>query len=114
MDTRNFFLVSEKLKIVIRTVTTKHNREIIKYLATVKEATVSQVWISLRIEQSTASSNLGKLQKFGLLTSKRVGSNVYYRLNTDAIEKLESNAEILLEHAGDPVKKKKYEARKTS
>ncbi|WP_034341745.1 ArsR/SmtB family transcription factor [Deinococcus misasensis] len=44
-----------------------------------KERTVNQVAEDMKLGQSTASEHLSQMKRAGILTSRRVGKEVYYR-----------------------------------
>jgi DNA-binding transcriptional ArsR family regulator len=62
-------------------------REILSYLAG-EERTVSDIVISLKLEQPSASKHLRVLKDVGLVRVRRNGRHMLYRTNGDAIRPL--------------------------
>ncbi len=61
---------------------------ILRYLEEKKSLTVTEIHEKLGIEQSTTSHHLGILKDKGVLTSKRVGKNTYYRLKNENLSQI--------------------------
>jgi DNA-binding transcriptional ArsR family regulator len=61
-----------------------------KYIELLKqgEKTVTDIYISLRIEQSVASQHLAELRKANLVISRKIGVHVYYSLAEDNLAKI--------------------------
>jgi DNA-binding transcriptional ArsR family regulator len=62
-------------------------REILSYLAG-EERTVSDIVVSLKLEQPSASKHLRVLKDVGLVRVRRNGRHMLYRTNGDAIRPL--------------------------
>lgn len=61
---------------------------IIDLLAEKGKACMTEVMIRLRCEQSVASQWLSYMESADLLTSERKGKNIYYSINMDRIERI--------------------------
>lgn len=59
----------------------------ILYLLRKKELCVCEIWKSLNSPQNLTSHHLKVLKDFGLITSKKDGLKVFYKLNPKAIKK---------------------------
>jgi len=62
-------------------------REILEYLAT-QEREVGQIVIALRLEQPSVSKHLKVLREVGLVRSRRIGRNMLYKTNAQALRPL--------------------------
>ena len=58
----------------------KSKRKIYEFLALQGEKTVAEVTQKLRLKQPTVSYHLGMMKKEGLLSSKKKGREVYYKI----------------------------------
>ena len=61
---------------------------ILKHLEGGRKLTVTEIYESLGIEQSTTSHHLGILKDKGVLCSKRDGKNTYYYLKHDILSQI--------------------------
>lgn len=52
-----------------------------------KEKCVCEIWQSLNLPQNLISHHLKVLKDFGLISSKRVGLKIFYRLNKKVVKK---------------------------
>jgi DNA-binding transcriptional ArsR family regulator len=50
------------------------------------ELCVCDIWGALNIPQNLASHHLKSLKKYGLISSRKEGLNIYYSLNTSALK----------------------------
>ena len=51
------------------------------------EATVTNIFIKLRCDQSVVSQHLGILKRQGFLSNKREGKNIVYSVNLEEVER---------------------------
>lgn len=71
-----------------RAVKHRTRANILQYLDEVGEATVTDLYIKFRIEQTECSRHLGILRDGNLVKYRRDGKNIYYSLNTETLKKL--------------------------
>jgi DNA-binding transcriptional ArsR family regulator len=62
-------------------------REILNYLA-LQERSVSEIVDAMEMEQPSVSKHLGILKKVGLVSARREGRQMLYRVNASAIRPL--------------------------
>jgi DNA-binding transcriptional ArsR family regulator len=60
------------------------------------EMTVTEIYLKLHLEQSLASQHLAVLRKTGFVYTKRTGKHIYYSVNYDHLDKVQSLARKLL------------------
>lgn len=70
----------------------KRQEILLQVFADGREHNISEVADRVRIAQSTASEHLAMLKRAGILISKKVEKEVFYRLNRDGI--MESIEEV--------------------
>lgn len=64
----------------------EENRLKIVCLLAQKELCVCDIWSALNIPQNLTSHHLKALKKYGLISSRKEGLNVYYALNKDSLQ----------------------------
>jgi DNA-binding transcriptional ArsR family regulator len=67
------------------------------------EHTVSEIDDATAIGQPALSQQLAALRRAGLVETRRVAKQVYYRLANDAVIACVRNIEAMFQSAGDPV-----------
>lgn len=75
----------EKIKDFLAVIQQGERQDILSTLIEKGVITASEVHQTIRIEQSTSSSHLKQLKKYGLVTDKRDGREVYYSANEENI-----------------------------
>ena len=78
----------KKAKAVLRALDHKQRQQIIKLLQDNGKLTVTELYISLRVEQSQCSQFLAILRKAGITNTVRDGKQIYYSLNTEYISEI--------------------------
>lgn len=73
---------------VFRAVKHRTRAKILQYLEEVEEATVTDLYVKCRIEQSECSRHLNILRDANIVNYRREGKNIYYSLNYETIKKL--------------------------
>lgn len=71
-----------------RAVKSRFRINILKHLSDIDEATVLDLYVKLRIEQSECSRHLAILRSANLVKYRRSGKNIYYSLNHETLKKL--------------------------
>lgn len=62
------------------------------------EMTVTEMFIALRLEQCVVSQHLARLRQAGLVTTERIGKNVYYSINKPEMWRVSKLIEQLAEN----------------
>lgn len=75
-----------RLTVVFLKLLAEENRLKIVCLLAQGELCVCDLWTALNIPQNLTSHHLKALKKYGLITSRKEGLNVYYALNRQALE----------------------------
>ncbi|MFB4313866.1 ArsR/SmtB family transcription factor [Actinomadura sp. 21ATH] len=79
---------SEKLRDFLKGLAGEQRQQMLELFAGGIELTVGAVAERLGIAHSTASQQLALLRRGGLLASRKEGKQVYYRIDTPAVEAL--------------------------
>ena len=86
----------KKAAMILRAVNHKLRQQILKLIDEHGKITVTELYITLRLEQSVASQHLAILRKAGFVTTTREGKFIYYSVNTDRIKELNRFVDQLL------------------
>lgn len=86
----------KKAAIVLRAFDHKLRQRIIKIIHESKQLTVTQILVSLRLEQSVASQHLAILRRAGIVSAKREGQFIFYTANYVRIEQINQFARNLI------------------
>lgn len=78
----------KKSALVLRALNHKLRQQIIKTIHESKKLTVTQLYVKLRLEQSVASQHLAILRKAGIVNTERDGKFIYYTINFQRIESI--------------------------
>jgi DNA-binding transcriptional ArsR family regulator len=76
----------KKTSIVIRAINHKLRQQILKFIDEKGKVIVSEIFLSLHLEQSVASQHLAVLRKAGFVNADRDGKFIHYSVNTDRIK----------------------------
>lgn len=63
-------------------------KRILLYLRWRGPATVTEIWIYFRIDQSIMSGHLAVLRRAGWVTTERQGKHIYYSINESEIDRV--------------------------
>jgi DNA-binding transcriptional ArsR family regulator len=77
-----------KTLLILRSVNHKLRQQIIALLDEHEKLTVTDIFIRLGVDQSVASQHLSILRRSGVVTTKRVGKNIFYTLHKDRLNEL--------------------------
>ncbi|WP_409970658.1 ArsR/SmtB family transcription factor [Bacillus sp. Bva_UNVM-123] len=89
-------MINEEIQLFLKALANEKRQEIMFLFLDQTEVTVNQVAELVGIGQSTASEQLSKLKKAGLLHSRREGKEVYYFPNKSSIMNILQNLNTIL------------------
>jgi DNA-binding transcriptional ArsR family regulator len=78
----------KKAALTLRAVNHKLRQQILKMIDEHGKLTVTELYVTLRLEQSVTSQHLAILRKAGFVKTTRDGKFIYYEVNTPRIEDL--------------------------
>jgi len=78
----------KKASLVLRALNHKLRQQIVKMLDEKQRMTVTEIYVSLRLEQSVASQHLAILRRAGIVKTEREGKFIYYYVNYDRLEQI--------------------------
>ncbi|MEJ7738818.1 MAG: metalloregulator ArsR/SmtB family transcription factor [Chitinophagaceae bacterium] len=90
------FLLLKKTAIILRALNHQLRQQIFKLLDEKAKLTVTDIYESLKLEQSVASQHLAILRRAGIVKTEREGKFVFYRLNYDRIAQIDRSIKDLL------------------
>jgi DNA-binding transcriptional ArsR family regulator len=82
------YLNVKKASLVLRALNHKLRQQMVKMLDEKQRMTVTEIYVSLRLEQSVASQHLAILRRAGLVKTEREGKFIYYYVNYDRLEQI--------------------------
>jgi DNA-binding transcriptional ArsR family regulator len=94
----------KKAAIVLRAINHKLRVQILKLIHTKEQIIVSDIYSKLRLEQSVTSQHLAILRRAGFVNTERDGKKIYYSVNYQRLQEVNSLALKLLGDA-DPKKR---------
>lgn len=80
----------KKAALILRAINHTLRQQILKLINDRKRLTVTEIYTRLRLEQSVASQHLAILRKAGYVITERDGKFIYYTVNKDRIEEVNS------------------------
>ena len=81
---------------VLRAINHKLRQQIVRLLDEKKKLTVTDVYITMRLEQSVASQHLAILRRAGIVITQREGKFIYYAVNHKRLLEINKFAEELI------------------
>ena len=78
--------------ITLRSINHKLRQQILKLLEENKRMKVTDIYVKLRLEQSVASQHLAILRRANIVSTERMGKEIYYSVNNNRIEQVASFA----------------------
>lgn len=78
----------KKTALILRAINHKLRQQILKLIEEQGKITVTELYLTLRLEQSVASQHLAILRKSGFVNTSRDGKFIYYSVNHDRLEEL--------------------------
>ena len=76
----------KKVSMIFRALNHKLRQEIIRMIDKKGEASVSEIYVDMRLEQSVASQHIAILRRAGLILPERDGKFMKYKLNSVRID----------------------------
>ncbi len=89
-------LLLKKTSVILRALNHKLRQQILQLIDQKGKATVTEIYIHLRVEQSVASQHLAILRKAGFVNTTREGKFIYYSINLDRMRALAQFMDQLL------------------
>jgi DNA-binding transcriptional ArsR family regulator len=80
----------KKAALVLRALNHKLRQQLLKLIEEEKKITVTEIYVRLRLEQSVASQHLAILRKAGIVNTQRDGKFIYYTVNFNRIEEIDT------------------------
>ena len=99
-------LEPRKAAMVFRAFNHKLRLEMLKFCAG-KSATVSEIFVRFRIEQSVASQHLSILRHANLVKTQREGKYIFYSTNNKMLKSVQQAAALLLSAQKDNYEQQK-------
>ena len=82
------FVHMKKTLLTLRAFNHKLRQQILKLIEEQGKITVTELYLTLRLEQSVASQHLAILRKAGFVNTSRDGKFIYYSVNHNRLEEL--------------------------
>jgi len=73
---------------VVRSINNQKRKAILNLINEKQPIAVSEIYTTLRMEQSVVSNHLGILRKEGIVNGNREGKYIYYSINKSKFEKV--------------------------
>lgn len=87
---------AKRTALIYRAINHKLRQQILRLIEKSDNMTVTQIQITLRLEQPTTSLHLSVLRKAGFIKPHRNGKAVYYNVNKERMAALNQSMAILL------------------
>lgn len=85
--TQQELLNVRKAKLICRAIDHKLRQNILNYIHKKGEATVTEIFIAQRLEQSVCSQHLAILRKAGVVKTNRQGKEIRYSIHLSNVQK---------------------------
>ena len=82
----------KRAAMTLRSINHKLRQQILKLLEENKRMKVTDIYVKLRLEQSVASQHLAILRRANIVSTERMGKEIYYSVNNNRIEQVASFA----------------------
>jgi DNA-binding transcriptional ArsR family regulator len=89
------YYLTRKAQLIFRAINHTLRQQLISAIDEHKELTVTQLMALLRLEQSIVSQHLAILRKAGIVLSKKVSKNVFYKLRYEKLEDIMQTTKVL-------------------
>ena len=86
----------KKASLAFRAINHKLRQEIISTIMNNGKASVTEIFIELRVEQSVASQHLAILRRAGIVETERDGKFMYYKINESKLRLMDQMITELL------------------
>jgi len=82
------YVAIKNAAMTLRSINHKLRQQILKLLEENKRMKVTDIYVKLRLEQSVASQHLAILRQANIVSTERMGKEIYYSLNNNRIEQV--------------------------
>jgi ArsR family transcriptional regulator, virulence genes transcriptional regulator len=86
----------KKAQMVLRALNHKLRMQIIQVIHQGGKVTVTDIYISMRLDQSVVSQHLAILRRVGIVKTQRSGKYVYYFINQERIDEIHNYCRLLV------------------
>jgi DNA-binding transcriptional ArsR family regulator len=86
----------KKASLTFRAINHPLRQEMIRMIDSKGHATVTELFVEMRLEQSVASQHLAILRRAGIVKKEREGKYMYYKLNLEKLQLLNKMVTDLL------------------
>ena len=86
----------KKAAIVLRAINHKVRQNILNLIHKNKELSVSEIYSTLRLEQSVTSAHLAILRKADFVRTRREGQSIFYSINYERFSEIEAYSQRLI------------------
>lgn len=86
----------KKASLVFRAINHKLRQDMIKLIDKKGHASVTEIFVEMRLEQSVASQHLAILRRAGIVITERDGKFMYYKLNLNRLKLINQIIQDLL------------------
>jgi DNA-binding transcriptional ArsR family regulator len=90
---------TKQAALVFRAVNNKLRQQLLRLLHQNGKMIVTEIYRTLKVEQSVASQHLGILRNAGLVSTERDSRHIYYSVNYKKLEEIHLSATALLNYA---------------
>jgi DNA-binding transcriptional ArsR family regulator len=90
------FLRLKKSAMILRALNHRLRQQLIKLIDEHQKLTVTEIYVSLRLEQSVVSQHLAILRRANIVITKREGKFIFYSLNFKRIKEINDFVEQLV------------------
>lgn len=90
------FLRLKKAAMILRALNHKLRQQLLRLVDEHEKITVTEIYVSLRLEQSVVSQHLAILRRAGIVITKREGKFIYYSLNYNRLQEINNFVEQLV------------------
>ena len=85
----------KKAQLTLRAINNKMRVKIIELLVDKKTMNVTQIYVTLKIEQSVASQHLAILRKAGIVKTERLGKVISYSIDYNRVDQIIASYELM-------------------
>ena len=82
------YVAIKNAAMTLRSINHKLRQQILKLLEENKRMKVTDIYVKLRLEQSVASQHLAILRQANIVSTERMGKEIYYSLNNNRIDQV--------------------------
>ena len=90
------FVHLKKAAMILRALNHKLRQQLLALLDEHKKVTVTEIYVKLRLEQSVVSQHLAIMRRAGIVSTKREGKFIYYKVNYARFDEVETFTKQLL------------------